>query len=276
MEVSLAAFKSSANKQHLALILGRRVYSEHAKKYLAENLSINVDRFAEILGRQLRGCDPLPGLTLEQYVEMHNAKFVPMQLKVLEDIDAAAIDDDNTPALYCVTDGLPTSTHGPDYWRQSTDNILEQWRQNSRGVRSVQYREDIQGDYSAYTAAPAVPNEKMYTGVTFCDQSEVGLNSHIDMYENTRYKSALNRVVRPHEEIPFGVDTPAAVERLLSRRIFRANEIGEENGISRHAVRLQRHQIERDVGETLRATEHDYKLYGYDMSRITNRTSQRH
>ena len=61
-------------------------------------------------------------------------------------------------------------------------------------------------------------------------------------------------------------------DRLLSRRIFRKNERGEENGIPSYEKRLYNRHLERDVSETLRTSEFQAKVYGYDMSSLYKRS----
>jgi hypothetical protein len=93
----------------------------------------------------------------------------------------------------------------------------------------------------------------------------------VEQYENTSYKQALNRNVYPHEATPFGVSSPAADARLLSRRTFRRNEAGAENGVPRYESRLYNRYLERDVAEGLHNAEKGHLLSGHDMASIHRR-----
>lgn len=63
----------------------------------------------------------------------------------------------------------------------------------------------------------------------------------------------------------FGVSTPAANKRLLSRRVFRS-EGGVENAIPYRQIKNSHRYFDRDPSETLRGTEFGCMVSGYDMS----------
>lgn len=109
--------------------------------------------------------------------------------------------------------------------------------------------------------------------IDFCDQSDVGTSSYYDMQFNTFYSQRLNKDPEPHTLQPFGYSTAASDKRLMERRIFRNNEAGEEGGISRYEVRLQRRNLDRDNGETFSDTQYDYQQRGHDMSDLMRRTN---
>ena len=111
--------------------------------------------------------------------------------------------------------------------------------------------------------------------IDFCDQSDVGTSSYYDAQLNTPIMNAMNRDPQEHTLRPFGYANKASDERLLSRRIFRSNEEGVENGISRHEVRLQRRNLDRDNGETFADTQYDYMARGHDMSDLIRRTNNK-
>jgi hypothetical protein len=124
----------------------------------------------------------------------------------------------------------------------------------------------IAGNYSGIGLSDNV-------SVDFCDQSDVGTSSYYSSQFDTPYIQALNRDPQPHTSQPFGYSTAASDERLLSRRIFRNNEAGVENGISRYEVRLQRRNLDRDNGETFADTQYDYVQRGHDMGDLLRRTN---
>lgn len=115
--------------------------------------------------------------------------------------------------------------------------------------------------------------EPQHIGVDYCDQSEVGNSSYYDRQFNTFYSQHLNSDPQKHTLQPFGYSTAASDERLLNRRIFRNNEAGVENGISRYEVRLQRRNLDRDNGETFADTQYDYQTRGHDMGDLIARTN---
>jgi hypothetical protein len=113
---------------------------------------------------------------------------------------------------------------------------------------------------------------QLQTGIIFCDQRNIGTANHLEQYENTLYKKALNRGCVP---TPFGVATEESDARLLSRRTFRANEAGVENGIPRYESRLYKRFYERNIDEGLRGAEKGCMIGGYDMDPTYRRLAQK-
>ena len=112
--------------------------------------------------------------------------------------------------------------------------------------------------------APA--RSPLHTGITFANQSNLGTQNHVDMYEKNSNKVAMNNMREAYALTPFGVSTPAADARLLERRTFRYN-----NEIPRYEARLQKRNLDRDVSEGLRNAERGCMVHGYDMSSIHRR-----
>lgn len=109
-------------------------------------------------------------------------------------------------------------------------------------------------------------------GINFCDQSYLGGDLYYDMQFQTMFVRELNKDPEPHTFQPFGWACPESDNRLLSRRTFRNNEDGVENGIPRYERRLQRRNLDRDIDEDLRDTQYGYQQRGHDMSDLWTRT----
>ena len=112
-------------------------------------------------------------------------------------------------------------------------------------------------------------------GFDFCDQSDVNTSMFYEMQFDTLYIRELNKDKDPHTATAFGESTPASDTRLLSRRTFRSNEDGVENGIPRYERRLQRRNLDRNLDETLHDTQYDYQQRGYDMCDLITRTNNK-
>ena len=112
-------------------------------------------------------------------------------------------------------------------------------------------------------------------GVNFCDQSTIGGDLYYDMQFQTMYMLEMNKDPEPHTAHPFGWSCPESDNRLLSRRTFRNNEAGIENGIPRYEQRLQRRNLDRDIDEDLRDTQYDFQQRGHDMSDLWQRTNNK-
>ena len=112
-------------------------------------------------------------------------------------------------------------------------------------------------------------------GINFCDQSYLGGSLSYDMMTQTMFIQELNKDPEPHIFQPFGWACPEGDNRLLSRRIFRKNEAGVENGIPRYEQRLQRRNLDRDIDEDLSVTQYGYKQRGHDMSDLWTRTNNK-
>lgn len=129
-----------------------------------------------------------------------------------------------------------------------------------------------------FSARP-VPNceENMATGITFCDQSMENTDHHVTAF----YTPMMRRMndVKPedaHMASAFGEASAESDQRLLSRRIFRSNEAGEENGIARYEQRLyHRHLDTEQINEGLRGTERDCVVLGHDMSSLYRRVDHK-
>lgn len=117
--------------------------------------------------------------------------------------------------------------------------------------------------------------ESSIPSTTYCDQSAIGQGFAHDYQFGTFYSIQLNKDQDEYTQQPFGYSTPESDARLLSRRIFRKNEAGEENGIPRYEKRLYVRNLDRDIGETFQNTEYNYIQRGYDNDELYNRTNSK-
>lgn len=234
--------------------------SPTVSKILSLNFDDFVDNFAVHIQQELNLSDPLPGTSIFDQLTSFNNQFIEDRVSFIQ---AHAVND-NAP-IYMVQDNMPTSRHSVKHFQKKPDQILESWRVNSG--RGIQAREDPSSD----VYAAEYDQDQMSTGVVFCDQSELGMQRHQDLFFGGTYMQALNKTSRPHELTPFGVSTPDADARLLSRNIFRKNECGVENGVMRRDARLHNRNLERDVSEGMRGGERDYINRGHDMTSLYKR-----
>lgn len=251
-------FTSAENRDILFDVLNSHFNNYSVTKYLQENLSEDIMRFSHTIQSELQMSDPLPGIGIHDHVECFNNQFIDDRIDFIESYFS-----EEKATSFDISDGFSTARYNPNL---APDDMLQSWMRNPS--RSVQLREDPSGDNGAYKVNPFYEMGHT-TGITFCDQSRIGLQRHIDQFETGSMK-AMNKC-RPHEETPFGVSTPAADARLLSRRIFRSNEAGVENGILRREARLYNRYLERDISEGLRGAEKGCMVVGYDMSDLRRR-----
>jgi hypothetical protein len=264
-------FLARDNREYLFRSLTKHFGDVRVFRYLSDHLDTDMKHFSVEIEQELSVSDPLPGSTILSQVISFNNQFIGDRIKFIDDhvIGARAV-------AFAVRDGLPTSRNPLQHFQSSPGDILSSWSSNSG--RGIQSREDPSGDIgppNPFTWAGGHEGAGMSTGITFCDQREIGLQNHMDFYENTSYKRALNSGHLAHEETAFGVSTAAADERLLGRRTFRNNEAGVENAIPRYEARLYNRHLERDISEGLRNAEKDYLLSGHDMSSLHTRVDHR-
>ena len=119
------------------------------------------------------------------------------------------------------------------------------------------------GDHYAHPSGDGV-----VTGIRFCDQSEKGQQYHLFRYENNPFKNSLNSCTEDYQKTVFGISTPAADARLLSRRTFRDGAGGVENAVPFYQKSLFHRELDRDISEGLKGTERLGINRGYDMQSI--------
>jgi hypothetical protein len=255
----ISEFSSSENKKYLYTELLTRFNNDIAvKRFLTQNLDNFVNNFTTRIQQEISLSEPLPGTSIVDQINCFNNQFLADRSKFIQ---TYVIVDDSVP-VYSVKDDMPTSRHNIAHHQRNSDDILNSWRGDSG--RGFQAREDPSSDvYGAQTHT-----DVMQTGILFCDQSSVGMQRHHDMFSNNPIRNALNKTPYAHENTAFGVSNPAADARLLSRRTFRRNEAGVENGIMRYEARLYNRHLERDIDEGLRGKERDYILSCHDMTSL--------
>lgn len=259
-------------------------------EYMREHFDDSVWNAAAKNEHEMRMSDPIPGVSIAAQLQCMNNVFIRERIDF---IHTHVISNVETPDLYTVSDGIPTSRHGRGWAKLSADQMLESWKYNANhpvrarddpsgelGVGSTPYAGPAAEHYSPgphnshYGMRPAgTSSAPTYSGITFCEQEHLGTSNHLMTYENTAYKNALNREVS-YANTPFGVSTPMSDQRLAERRIFRSafSVDGVENGVSRYEARLQRRHIDRDPSEGFRGESRDCQVRGYDMQSLYDRT----
>ena len=257
-------YASDENCRYLRSVLSSHFDSPSVNAFLLHNLDMMMESYIERMEQEMSLSEPLPGITILDQVNCFNNKFIDETIEFVQ----TSVEQPKVP-MYMVSDGMPTSRRGLKHHQMPANDILATWAMNSG--RPVQAREDPSADIHPHNPYYGQGDRHMQTGITFCDQSELGLQNHIDQYNSTSYKMALNRPRYPHEDTVFGVSTPASDARLLGRRVFRNNERGVENGIPCYEQRLYRRYLERDIREGLRGGEMGCMLSGYDMGDLYKR-----
>ncbi len=247
-----------------------RVYSSYPRacSYIHDNFDTSLINYMDRMSQELSMSDPMPGVTIEKQLNCSNTQFIMYMSELITD----HVFGGEEATAFIVRDDAPTSRRGVIHHQRPPNEILEIWRNNP--AKGCELRSDCAGDItSGINGNPyyGASDRHLNTGIIFCDQSHLGMQNHVDQYENTSYKIALNTVSHPHELVPFGVSTPASDTRLLQRSIFRRNENGVESGILNREARLQRRYLERDISEGLRPTEKGFMQRGHDMTSLYKR-----
>ncbi len=263
-------FTSSKNTEYLynRLLLHFPHGKGAVQSYLHTNFQASIVHAADRLAHELNMSDPMPGVDIAGHLECFNNQFI---AEGVEFITSHVLANEEAQA-YVVHDGLPTSRRGHAHHQRKADDILKIWAASP--ARPCELREDCAGDVRR-NPYYGQDNHNLHSGIVFCDQEHLGQQRHIDMYENTSYKIALNGNSLPHELVPFGVSTPDSDARLLGRSIFRRNEAGVENGIPRYESRLYNRHLERNIDEGLRNAEKGYMQRGYDMESLYRRVDHK-
>lgn len=270
-------FTSDKNKTYLGNVLKKYFNDNRVDKFVGEMICILVNNFADGIKQELVMSDTMPGITLQDQVDCYNCQFITDRISYIR----AHVAGEEIPQ-YVVTDGMPTSRFGSKHHAMSADKQLQTWAMNSG--RGVQGREDTHGEWditrSERTRCAAPPNgywgdSSVQTGITFCDQSELGTANHLTQLLGTKYVLALNQDAQPHTNDAFGNATAASDARLLSRRTFNNNEEGIENGIPRYRSRLHGRNLDRDVREGMQGRERDCMVHGHDMTSLHARVDEK-
>ena len=255
-------FSSPENKELLFGVLNSHFKRPIVFRFLRDTLNDSITHRIHKIEQDMYMSDPLPSTTILDQVNCFNNEFIRDRIDYIK--SHVAIEEADK---YMVKDDLPTSRRGVGHYQKDPNQILQTWRANSG--RGVQARDDPQNIHMQNTFNGQGDNH-MATGIVFCDQSGLGTSHHVSQLLDNSYIVALNKDV-DHTNTPFGTSTPASDARLLSRRTFRNNEAGVENGVPRYEARLYKRNIDRDVTEGLRTSERDYQIHGYDMRELYDR-----
>lgn len=282
---------SKNNADILQKTLAGHFKNNLVNEFLSRNMGMLMQNFASQIERDLSSVDLMPGITLMDYVLTYNEQFI---MDRCDYIQKHVVCEEKIP-VYQVKDGMPTSRHGQAHYAKSADDILDSWKTNPG--KGIQLREDPQGDayvvssngfttsgnftmgagarqYNPYSGQG---DNKMATGVVFCDQSDLGTSNHLEQLLGNSYIQGLNKVQpgMEHAYDAVGNPTPASDARLLSRRLFWKNEQGVENGIPVYQQRLHRRNLERDLSESFNGVERDCMISGYDMTDLYARVDHK-
>jgi hypothetical protein len=247
------AFRAPSNAQMLRGTLSGHFRDPAVDNYLKTHFAGSIEGFISAIEHEMMDSEPIHGVDLYDELAEINQRFIDEQSEFIRDF----MRPEQVP-VYGVNDGRPTTRLGTG---GTADQMLDSWWY---ARRQPQFRDDT----SEHGTVRSDFGGREVTGVTFCDQSHLGTQNHVDQYENTSTKFALNKY-RPHEATEFGVSTPGADERLLSRRIFRS-EGGVENGIPARQRWLHNRHNERNVDETMQSSR-DNQVRGFDMRPIHKR-----
>jgi hypothetical protein len=276
-------FGALENRNYLQKYISNHFNLPVVNRFLADHIHNLVDNAIGSMEQELDLSDPMPGVTINAQVASFNREFINSTIGYIIDHVVAP-----PPSQFVVTDGMPTSRFGPKHHNQSADRMLQTWAMNP--ARGVQGRDDTQGSNSANAfwgdggrgggnassgASNGAFNPNMATGITFCDQSDLNTSNHVEQLLGTFYMQKLNKDSSPHTNDAFGNSTPASDARLLSRRTFRNNEQGVENGIENYKTRIHRRNVDRDVSESLQGTEREGMIHGHDMSSLYRRVDHK-
>jgi len=241
---------------------------ERVVSYLNDHLVDNMRHFSQRIDQEMSVSDPLPGVTMVDQVMAYNNQFAGGLVGFIQD----HVITEHNPTRFTIGDDLPTSRFGVMHHSKSPNDILRTWKGNSgRGVQARDDPSGLHGDaYGGHGTYAGLGDNHYVTGITFCDQSAYGTQNHVEMYENTAYKQALNKPYMSHESTLFGTSTPESDARLLSRRIFRG-----DNEIPTYERRLYRRPLEKDIDEGLRGGERGCMLSGHDTSSLRRRVDHK-
>ena len=239
-------FQSESNKLYL-------------RRHVHECLNNKMCHFIKRYETEMMNSDLIIGIPIDEYVEILNTEFLSSNV--------TNIDTDNSNIVYTVHDGCPKGIDGgPATTRNqsnmSADDMLKSFRRDG-STHGLTVREDNDSSESAYYYGGGVAS-----GITINDQTNI--NNYVSPYDNID-----SHPLNGKRSTPFGVSTPESNARLLSRRTFRSNEHGIENGIPVYEQRLYRRNIERDISETLVGREREGRIYKHDMQSLYDRVDAR-
>lgn len=259
----ISIFLSPKNTEQLHKYLLQRcsehnIDNHHAVAFLRDNLHNMMQDQAQDYSNIMSNSDPMVGITPEKQTIFLNKKFAAHVMQTMRDV----IGENEEPAIYSVDDGQKTANYST---RGKTHNeVLKSWDMNPGTILS--FRDDKQGsqydvmrrDKERWRVGDdGTINQTMGGGITFCDQSRIGLNNHERTFFEDPMFNALNR---PDKQVLYGGyfgTTGYVPTGNCSQRVFRANEAGVENGIPRYEQRLYKRNYDRNIDETLADTQYN-------------------
>lgn len=268
----LLEFRSSENKIYLTKFITAKYNNDHRViKYLADNIDSLITNFANQYEYEMLNATPLVGVTIYDQLRSLNQQFISNQMTFIKEY---FIGDE--PAKYTLCDGtpeyaIPTSRRPAAHFHKPGNDILSSWWYNSG--RDMTTRDDEQGDVNRSAFYGPSDNLVQRTGITVCDQSNINTSYAVESFYGDFGHKSLNGPKLWGGA--FGVPSAENDARLMTRRIFRSNEGGVENGIPHYERRLYNRAIERNIDDTLRQGEKGNLLCGYDMTSLHRRVGQR-
>lgn len=267
----LTEFKSRENVEYLGRALSMAFRDARVDAFLSDNIASMVCHFATTYERQMSVSLPFGDCGIYDQINALNSQFLEDRAKFIK---AHVLCNTEIPTSYTVRDSdIPTSRNNLAHYQAPADDILATWRRNSG--RGMQAREDSHNDHvSQPSQYYASAKGAMRTGITFCDQSNIGLIEGSELIYSDKMFNILNDTA--HQRL-WGNHFGAADndERLLKRRIFRKNEQGIENGIPVYEQRLYRRNLDRDIRENMPGDERGCMIRAHDMSTLFDRVDKR-
>jgi len=268
----LLEFRSAENKTYLTkFILAKHGGDHKVKDYLASNIDSLIMNFSNEYEYEMLNATPLTGVTIYDQLKSLNQQFIANQMTFIRDYLIG-----NEPEKYTLCDGgpdysIPTSRKPAAHFHKPGNDILASWWYNSG--RDMTARDDEQGDVNRSAFYGPRDNRVQRTGITVCDQSSINTSYAVESFYGDFGHKALNGPKLWGGA--FGVPSAENDARLMTRRIFRSNEGGIENGIPHYEKRLYQRPYERQIEDSLRQGEKGNMLYGYDMGSLHRRVGQR-
>jgi len=282
----IAAFMSRGNREYLRAAISQTC-GPAARVFLASHFEDAISNYAEYMERIMFGSDPITQVA--QQVAVFNAQFI--------SDTCAALGPQEQPITFSVGDGHCTAKGkmaGKNIAQMAPTQMLDSWKDYP--ARQITLRDDTDNIYDTVYGAKCgaglsgngpkckscvpknegfvdgVPGEDM-AGVQFGDMSSMGVNQYYSDYMAQPFIQNLNRGPLWGTSA-FGNSIEDEDLKAFTRRTFRANEDGVENGIPKYRTWLHHRNYERDVAESLRAGgERGFMQRGYDNSTLLARVN---
>jgi len=283
---TIAAFMSRGNLEYLRAVISQTC-GPAARIFLASHFDDAVANYAEYMERIMFGSDPITQVA--QQVAVFNAQFI--------SDTCSSLGPQETPITFTIGDGHCTAKGkmaGKNIAQMDPTQMLDSWKDYP--ARQITLRDDTDNIYdTAYGSKcgaglsgngpkcrSCVPNNEGFVdgapaqdmaGIQFGDMSSLGVNQFYSDYMAQPFIQNLNRGPL-YGTSAFGNSLEEEDLKAFTRRTFRANEDGVENGIPKYRTWLHHRNYERDVAETFRAGgERGFMQRGYDNSTLLTRVN---